>query len=184
MLNDRDISKMTSHALRHEPWLYELEPDDEGWVPLDQLRDALRRKGAHWSALTNEDIAAMVARADKRRHEIAGDRIRALYGHSVPGKLHRTHQAPPEILFHGTAPDRVEVILAQGLLPMRRQYVHLSTDVATAQEVGARKASRPVLLRVRSLDAHAAGERFYVGNEKVWLADRVPPTFLERVTAR
>ena len=30
-----DLSEAVSHALRHEPWLYELELDDAGWAPVD-----------------------------------------------------------------------------------------------------------------------------------------------------
>lgn len=36
------LSKTVSHALRHEPWLYELELDDEGWVAVSQLLESLR----------------------------------------------------------------------------------------------------------------------------------------------
>ena len=32
-IDHRELSKTISHALRHEPWLYELELDDEGWTP-------------------------------------------------------------------------------------------------------------------------------------------------------
>ena len=37
------LSKEISYALRHVPWEYELEMDDQGWVPLKQLLiDGLR----------------------------------------------------------------------------------------------------------------------------------------------
>ncbi len=36
-LDDIALSKTIAHALRHAPWLYELELDGEGWVPLDSL---------------------------------------------------------------------------------------------------------------------------------------------------
>ena len=36
----------------------------------------------------------------------------------------------------------------------------------------------PVILTVRAHDAWAAGVAFYAGNDKVWLADHVPPAFL------
>ncbi len=35
------LSKTISHALRHEPWIYELELDSEGWVPVSQLLESL-----------------------------------------------------------------------------------------------------------------------------------------------
>jgi putative RNA 2'-phosphotransferase len=120
----------------------------------------------------------MIEASTKRRHEIKDGRIRALYGHSLPGKLKRTPATPPSVLYHGTAPDVVSIIKSSGLLPMGRQYVHLSVDEATAVEVGRRKASRPTVLRVLAADAHAKGIRFYEGNEKVWLADHVPAEFI------
>ncbi len=61
---------------------------------------------------------------------------------------------------------------------MRRQYVHLSVDEATALEVARRKAGRPVILTIQAAEAHAAGVRFYQGNDKVWLADSVPAEFI------
>jgi putative RNA 2'-phosphotransferase len=67
---------------------------------------------------------------------------------------------------------------------MRRQYVHLSADVATALQVGRRKAAEPVLLLVHARAAAAAGVRFYLGNELVWLADTVPAEFVERASGQ
>ncbi len=60
-----------------------------------------------------------------------------------------------------------------------RQNVHLSTDEATAAEVGKRKAKEPVLLRVLALEAFEKGVPFYEGNDKVWLADAIPWQFIE-----
>jgi putative RNA 2'-phosphotransferase len=121
----------------------------------------------------------MVASSSKRRHEIEGDRIRALYGHSVPGRILRLEATPPGVLFHGTSPQAWESIRLLGLAPMGRQYVHLSVDVTTAAEVGRRKSITPVLLRVGAREACEQGVRFWQGNEKVWLAEVVPVRFLE-----
>jgi putative RNA 2'-phosphotransferase len=33
-VRNEELSEVFSHALRHEPWLYELELDDEGWASL------------------------------------------------------------------------------------------------------------------------------------------------------
>ncbi|HEY4162492.1 MAG TPA: RNA 2'-phosphotransferase [Dongiaceae bacterium] len=174
-----DLSRVISHALRHEPWLYEIELDGEGWVELAMLIEALARSDTRWTSLTEADFHAMISATTKQRHEIADHRIRALYGHSLPGRLSREPAAPPARLFHGTSPAAAARILADGLKPMRRQYVHLSPDNAVAIEVGRRKAQDPVILIVDAAAAAEAGTRFYRGNEQVWLADAVPAGFLK-----
>jgi putative RNA 2'-phosphotransferase len=174
-----DVSRTISHALRHEPWLYELELDDAGWVPVDALLAALRAEKPAWAGLNEADLAQMTAAAGKQRYEMRDGRIRALYGHSTPQKLAKEPAAPPAILFHGTAPKTVALIRKDGLRPMGRQYVHLSVDTPTAMQVGRRKAKDPVILRIRAAEAHGAGVRFYRGNDLVWLADAVAPAFIE-----
>lgn len=174
------LSRTVAHALRHEPWLYELELDEEGGAPLDQLLEALRRDRPAWSDLEVEDLREMIRRSDRRRYEIRGGRIRALYGHSLPERLQKEPAEPPASLFHGTDPQAISAIRAEGLRPMGRQHVHLSVDRATAEEVGRRKAREPAILSVDAAAAHADGVTFYAGNEKVWLSDRVPPRYLTR----
>lgn len=173
------LSRTVAHALRHEPWLYELEVDEEGWAPLDQLVDALRRDRPGWSDLEVDDLEEMIRRSDRRRYEIRGRRIRALYGHSLPEELEKEPAEPPASLFHGTDPAALSDIRSEGLRPMGRQFVHLSVDRATAEEVGRRKAQEPAILHVDAGGAHADGVTFYAGNEKVWLSERVPAEYLE-----
>jgi putative RNA 2'-phosphotransferase len=36
-----NLSRAVSHALRHEPWIYELELDQEGWADVGALLTAL-----------------------------------------------------------------------------------------------------------------------------------------------
>ena len=176
-VSSADLSRLVSHALRHEPWLYELELDQQGWVPLVALVEALRLERG-WSSLTVADVDAMVASASKQRHEIRDQRIRALYGHSLPSRIERVPAAPPAELFHGTSLAAAKMIRVEGLRPMGRQFVHLSVDRATAEAVGARKAPEPVILAVAAREASAAEVAFYVGNERVWLADLIPAEFI------
>lgn len=169
-----ELSRCVSHALRHEPWLYELELDDEGWTFVQPLLDALRRQDPEWASLQSRDLEEMIRSSSKKRHELRGGQIRAFYGHSLPGKLCKVPAIPPDVLYHGTSPELAEKILEEGLKPMGRQYVHLSTDQATAREVGIRKSSHPVILVIRAVRANQEGCLFYEGNENVWLADYVP----------
>jgi putative RNA 2'-phosphotransferase len=173
-----ELSRAVSHALRHEPWLYELELDEQGWAEVEDVVNALRVGRAEWSSLCEADLVQMLAASSKLRHEISNGRIRALYGHSLPGKLKMSSAPPPDELYHGTAPATVPSVRKAGLLPMGRQYVHLSVDTATAFQVGKRKSNEPVILRIAAAEAHATGVRFYEGSERVWLADQVPSQFI------
>ncbi len=173
-----DISRAVSHALRHEPWIYELELDDGGWTTVAGLLAALREKGGGWKTVTEADFAAIIAQSEKTRFEMTGDRIRALYGHSIPQRLEYAPAEPPATLWHGTSQLAAEVILREGLRPMGRQYVHLSADIETARQVGLRKASDPVILVVDAKAAASKGHRFHRGNATIWLADAVPAEFV------
>ena len=129
--------------------------------------------------LTEADLVAMIDQSTKRRYEISDGKIRAFYGHSVAVKIEKKPAEPPEVLYHGTSPRAAALILAEGLKPMNRQYVHLSTDPQTARLVGSRHAAEPVILEVRALDAHQAGVVFFLGNEDIWLAENIPPQFIK-----
>lgn len=164
------LSKEISYALRHAPWEYELEMNEEGFVPLEQLLDALE--------ITKEDVLKVMEISEKKRLEIAGDKIRALYGHSIPMHIKKIEAAPPDVLYHGTARRFIDSIKKSELLPMSRQYVHLSVDEETAIAVGKRRDNNPVLLKVDTALAIIDGIKFYIGNDKVWLCDRVPAQFI------
>lgn len=176
-MNDIELSRTLSYALRHAPWVFGLSLDSEGWVPVEELIRAIKRE-RKWDWLTQADLLRMVSRAVKKRFEISHGRIRALYGHSIPGKIQKREQIPPVILYHGTARRFLEAIWQEGLLPGKRQYVHLSEDMETAAVVGSRRDSEPVLLCVNALEASQNGVRFFEGNEKIWLSDDIPQRFL------
>ncbi|MBI5957516.1 MAG: RNA 2'-phosphotransferase [Chloroflexi bacterium] len=173
------LSKTIAVALRHNPEKFGLTLDTEGWTLVDDLLSALRRRNREWRDLTGTDLLKMIEQSTKQRYELRDGKIRAFYGHSLDEKIEKTPAEPPEMLYHGTSPAAAAVILAEGLKPMSRQYVHLSTDLQTAQMVGSRHAASPVVLIVQALAAYQAGVQFYLGNEDIWLADDIPPQFIK-----
>ncbi len=172
------LSKNISRALRHQPWIYELELDEEGWTDIENLLQGLRSEKSVWKNLSIDDLQEMIKLADKKRFQIENNKIRALYGHSLPGKINKSESTPPEILYHGTSPKIIDQIRQEGLKPMNRQYVHLSTDEETALSVGKRKAKQPVILKILALQGSQNGVNFYQGNDLIWLADTVPSQFI------
>jgi putative RNA 2'-phosphotransferase len=177
------LSKEVSYALRHAPWEYELELDKNGWVNIDQLLDSLKIM-KNWSNVCERDLQTMIKESDKKRHEISNGKIRALYGHSLPTIVQRELKEPPEKLYHGTARCFFESIKEKGLLPRRRQYVHLSTDIHTALQVGKRRDNEPIILLINAKQAWNEGIKFYQGNDKVWLANFVPSGYVDKLDTK
>ncbi len=173
------LSKFLSLVLRHEPEKLGLRLDEDGFVPLAGLLGAFSRRST-WKAVTEDQIREVVSTSDKRRFEITGDRIRARYGHSIVERVTYPSVEPPSILYHGTSPHALPAILREGLKPMRRQYVHLSTELSQALAVGRRHARDPVLLVVHAYAAWESGVRFYLPEPRLYVAEAVPPQFLER----
>ena len=171
------LSRTIAHALRHHPEQYGLELDDDGWVPLEALVLALAHD-AQWAGLSTDDIQAMMAAASKQRYEICDGQIRAVYGHSLPSKIKHPVAAPPDRLYHGTTPGAAAKIRREGLKPMRRQYVHLSTDIATAAMVARRRTANPVIITVHAREAHRDGIVFHFCNPRLWLAENVAAAYL------
>ena len=173
-------SKRLSLVLRHQPSLVGVELDEHGWVGVPVLLDAL---AGHGWPMTRAELATVVDTNDKQRFEWDrdADRIRARQGHSVPVDLELPVEAPPDLLFHGTARRNLDSILRSGLERRGRHHVHLSADVPTARRVGARHGE-PVVLQVAAARMARDGHEFRLSGNGVWLVDAVPPAYLAALT--
>ena len=169
------ILRTLAYALRHDPWQFCLDLDEEGWTPIDQVVEALRFDRYEWALLNWPHIELAIRGSG--RYEIEAGRIRAAYGHSIPLGIIPDVLVPPEALFHGTAEDALPIIFRDGLKPMGRRFVHLSSDRDYALRVANAKLGNAVLV-VLADQAHAAGLTFRRANEHVWLTERVDPPFL------
>lgn len=172
------LSKKMSYALRHAPWEYELEMDENGWVLINQVLYSLQEE-KRWKSINEKDIYHVVETSDKSRFEILDGKVRALYGHSIPDKILKDADEPPEVLYHGTSGKVVSMIMKDGLQPRGRQYVHMSVGVEMAIQVGKRRDIKPTLLKINAKKAWNDGVAFYKGNSNVWLADCVDPKYIE-----
>ena len=168
------LGKLLALVLRHRPEVAGVTLDPAGWVDVDELVAGLRRTGRR---VTADDVRRAVDADGKGRYELVGERIRAAQGHSVDVELGLPPVTPPDVLYHGTVERFLPSILAAGLRPGSRRYVHLSPDVATARVVGRRRGA-PVVLVVDAAAAHAAGHEFRRASNGVWLTDAVPPACL------
>jgi len=163
----RRKSKRLSQVLRHRAKDLDLPVDVAGFVPLEDLVDAVN--------MSVDEVVAVATHPAEPRFEIEEGRIRALYGHSFPvSDLPDLDVEPPDTLFHGTSWGAVAEISSAGLRPMGRQKVHLTNNPTEALEV-ARRHSQPALLAIPT----AGTESLQAVADAVWAADSIPPEFLE-----
>ncbi|RLF39904.1 MAG: RNA 2'-phosphotransferase [Thermoplasmata archaeon] len=171
------VSKLMSYLLRHMP--DGLDMDRRGFVRIDDL---LRRIRDRYPGVDKELLMEIVEKSERKRFEIKGDRIRALYGHSIQVNLDFEEDRDIKTLFHGTTERYARKILKEGLKPMGRKWVHLSTSIEIAREVGKRRTKEPVILKIDAEKARKEGIKFYRATEEVYLCRYVPPKFISRLS--
>jgi putative RNA 2'-phosphotransferase len=177
-MNNKKTSKFLSLILRHKPETIGIELDENGWVDIPVLLEALTSSG---HGISLEELEAVVNDNDKQRFIISDGRIRANQGHSIDIALGLEAKTPPQALFHGTATRFLEQIKQNGLLKMSRQHVHLSTNEETARSVGVRHG-KPVILVVNSELMYSDGHEFILSDNGVWLVDSVPFKYIDVIS--
>jgi putative RNA 2'-phosphotransferase len=172
------MSKFLSLVLRHKPELIHLNMDSNGWVDIDELIDNANKYNN--MRLNKEILAEIVKTNDKQRYIIddVKNKIRASQGHSIKIDLEPEPRIPPDELYHGTATRFLTSIMETGIKRMARQYVHLSRTIEIAENVGKRHGN-PVVLRINAKRMHEDGHKFYLSENKVWLADYVPKEYIK-----
>jgi len=172
------VSKYLAKHLRHAPEKIGLTLRPGGWVGVDELLEAARRRGF---PISFDELVECVETNDKQRFafDVSGELIRANQGHSVAVDLQLEEREPPETLHHGTVERFLPSILEHGLLRGNRHHVHLSGDVETARKVGSRRG-KPIILNVAAGRMSRDGLIFFLSTNGVWLTDSVPPDYLSR----
>lgn len=174
--NYTKLSKYLSMILRHKPEVIGMSLDKNGWCNIDEL---LIQMNKHGKVISREILEEIVRTDNKGRYAISNDKqlIRANQGHSIHVDLELEATIPPDVLYHGTVKRFLDSIMKEGLLKMDRQYVHLSSDIATAIKVAERRG-KPVILRIDSRRMNDRGYIFYLSKNGVWLCDHIPSEFL------
>ena len=172
-----NISRYIALLLRHHPEKAGLCLDDHGWVEIEALIQGVRRRYPEFNRAVLDEI---VARDSKQRYAYNQDKtcIRANQGHSIPVDVELKQALPPTILYHGTGEKYVESIQKVGLIPKSRLYVHLSTDIQTAIQVGKRHG-QPVVYQIDTQQMIHDGFIFYISANHIWLTKAVPVQYLK-----
>jgi putative RNA 2'-phosphotransferase len=139
MKNLNQLSITLAHALRHDPALYGLTLDEGGWTSISSVEASKRL------FINRQTLETIVNEKSNERFEIdsEGLKVRAKYGHSVADvfpdlELLSLDTCPPTAM-HGTSVQFFNAIFAScAILPMTRNYVHMTTSLSKAMQSGRR----------------------------------------------
>ncbi len=179
--HEERLSRFMALVLRHKPEVIDVEIGEDGWVRLPDFVSGLQRA---WKKgpVTRETVRRIVDLDPKNRYEIDSTsrphRIRACYGHSVSPRMNYAAVQPPSVLYHGTARRFLGRIWSSGLRSMERQHVHLTEDIETARQVGARRDAYPVVLAIDAESLARDGYVFYLAARGMYLTESVSAVYL------
>lgn len=180
-MKEIDVSKLMSYILRHNPMKYKIEMDIEGWVNTKDLITAVmsEEKLSYNEAYS---IIKQIVNKDKKQRFAFLDgesKIRANQGHSLDFvNIEFETIIPDRPLYHGTTVDNYEKIKIYGLLPMERQYVHLTPDIMIAKENARRWGRKSVILKINHQAMLRDKFKFLVSKNGVYLTESVPPKYI------
>ena len=171
------VSKYLSLILRHKPETIGIKLDSHGWANVNEILYGVSKSMN--ISLDFDTLKYIVDTDNKGRYSFNEDmtKIRANQGHSVNVDVELEECVPPNILYHGTAEKYVKQIEEQGLIPKSRLYVHLSSDLETALNVGNRHG-KCVVYCIDCQSMVKDGYKFFLSKNGVWLTKSVPVKYI------
>ena len=177
----RNLSKFLSYIFRHNPNQIGIELDSQGFsiITIEKLIEILRVvRNSPW--INRKILEALLLLDSKGRFEIRNDRIRARYGHSLKNITIETVESDlPEILYHGTNQSAYQQIKSEGLKPMGRNLVHLTSSLKDAQIVGRRHKGELIILKVDVKAAVQAGIQIWQAGNTIYVSNYIPSKYLK-----
>lgn len=181
--NFQKLSIYLSFLLRHSPESLHLSMNEQGFVDVDELIDAINKDGQY--SISKEMLDRIVEEDSKGRYRYSSDgtRIKACQGHSVPWvEPELTVKKPPAVLYHGTTLAAYNEIISSGAISkMKRHAVHLQADERKAWQSAKRWKKPCVVIKIDSAKMFLDGHEFGISDNMVWLTESVPTKYIIEV---
>jgi putative RNA 2'-phosphotransferase len=188
-MNDNELNslgRILAGILRHFPEKFNLDMDNNGWVVINSLIQAVRRKVSQFHWLRPHHILAVVETDPKNRYEIRDNVIRATYGHSLDVDLDLPTDGIPDKLYYPTTHEEVELLMETGLKPSDRKKVHLSLSSEDAEVAGKYRVPNPIILEIDAKGSIKNGNTIHHAGTTVFTTSEIGPKYIrildEKVT--
>lgn len=168
------LQKFLNYVLGRRPDEFGLVPDEEGFIPIKELLQALSEEEG-WRHVRRSDIDDLLREPDQSGLELRDKDIRVAPGQSALQFGPHPEVFPPPRLFHAARRKAYPVILEKGLNPGARPFVTLVADPELALRIGKRRDSQPVLLTVETEKAVRRGIVFRRPQEHIFLVEELSP---------
>jgi putative RNA 2'-phosphotransferase len=167
------LSKLIAYIVQHRPDEFGLALDEEGFVSLKELQQAITEEEG-WSYVRRSHIIEAIYAGGRERYELTDDRIRDALFNPMPYEP----ISPPQILYQGARRRAYPHLLQRGLAPLGRTYCILATSPELALRMGRRRDPNPIIVEVQAQRACESGIIFYRANPLIFLANHIPPSYI------
>ncbi|RLE53702.1 MAG: RNA 2'-phosphotransferase [Candidatus Methanomethylicota archaeon] len=176
------LSKLMSAILRHIAKDIGLNVTKDGWVSISEMVSKIKQwKPENYSWVENEHVVAIAEVDAKGRFEVSGGLIRARYGHTMDVEIPLPEDNEVSVLYHGTSSSNLKDIMEQGIKPMERRKVHLTSSLEEALESARRKGIDVVILEVDARKLRSKGYKTLKAGKHVYVTDYVPPDCIRKM---
>lgn len=166
----RILGKLLSYILGRKPDEYGLIPNENGFVRIRHLLQALHEEEG-FGYVREIDILELLKQGEQAPVEIDGAWIRATDREKLTCIEPCFH--PPKLLFTAVRRKTYAHVLAQGILPTMYPSVWLVSTLETAERFGKRIDPKPVVISVNTRMAIDAGGKFQTMGA-LYLSSQIP----------
>ena len=167
------LSKLIVYILHHRPDEFGLVLDEDGFISLKELQQAITEEEG-WSYVRRSHIIEAIYAGDRERFVLKDDRI----SDALFTPIRYEPASPPQILYQGARRRAYPHILQKGLAPIGKQYVSLTTSPELARRMGRRRDPDPIIVEIQAQRAFEKGVIFYRANPLIYLASHIPPSYI------
>jgi putative RNA 2'-phosphotransferase len=166
----KQLAKFLAYVLGRRPDEFGLIPDDQGYVKIKNLLQALHEDD-QWRKVRQADLNTLVATERPASIEIRENTVRATIREQLPSIT--TPDRLPKLLFSVIRRRAYPKVHSSGIQSGPNTKIVLSRDEVMAKRIGKRLDNEPVLLTVNTEMAQATGSHIQQFGEHLFLSDYI-----------
>lgn len=167
----KELAKFMTYMLGVDPTEFGLVPDDNNCYKIKDVLKALNEIEGYRSVRIG-DLNELTLTLDKPAVVIEDGFIKAADISRLVQK--KVTEKPPKILYAAIRSKAHGHVLREGINPVGAPYILMSSDKETAQQIGKRIDSEPIIVEVRPLLCIEEGYAIYeIG--QLFITDYLPP---------